>query len=36
VRAAPGADQISIDLEKGGIDLIVIADNGSGMSREDA
>ncbi|MCX6740002.1 MAG: DNA mismatch repair endonuclease MutL [Candidatus Parcubacteria bacterium] len=30
------ADQISIDLEKGGIDLIVIADNGSGMSKEDA
>ncbi|MCX6744540.1 MAG: DNA mismatch repair endonuclease MutL [Candidatus Parcubacteria bacterium] len=31
-----GADQISIDLDKGGIDLIVIADNGSGMSKEDA
>jgi DNA mismatch repair protein MutL len=30
------ADQISIDLEKGGTDLIVIADNGSGMSKEDA
>lgn len=31
-----GADQILIDLEKGGTDLIVIQDNGSGMSREDA
>jgi len=31
-----GADQISIDLDKGGMDLIVIADNGSGMNKEDA
>ena len=30
------ADQISIDLEKGGTDLIVIQDNGSGMTKEDA
>ncbi|MCX6743331.1 MAG: DNA mismatch repair endonuclease MutL, partial [Candidatus Parcubacteria bacterium] len=30
------ADQISIDLEKGGTDLIVIQDNGTGMSKEDA
>jgi len=30
------ADQITIDLEKGGIDLIVIQDNGIGMSKEDA
>jgi DNA mismatch repair protein MutL len=30
------ANQIAIDLEKGGIDLIVIQDNGTGMSKEDA
>ncbi|MCX6745496.1 MAG: DNA mismatch repair endonuclease MutL [Candidatus Parcubacteria bacterium] len=30
------ADQISIDLEKGGTDLIVIQDNGAGMNKEDA
>src|SRR4030042_2566852 len=30
------ANQISIDLAKGGTDLIVIQDNGTGMSKEDA
>jgi DNA mismatch repair protein MutL len=30
------ADQISIDLEKGGTDLIIIQDNGTGMIKEDA
>src|SRR4030042_3724304 len=30
------ANQISIDLEKGGTDLIVIQDNGTGMSKEDS
>ena len=30
-----GASQINIRLEEGGLDLVQVADNGSGMSRDD-
>ena len=35
MRSTPGADSVTIEIEDGGITLIRISDNGSGIERED-